>query len=617
MSNIDKLKKKAAEFEQKKQYDKALELYQQVLDFSRAHDEERDVPLYNRVGDLHFRLGNSEEAINYYEKAVDLYAEGGFFNNAIALCNKILRYSPNRNVAYYKLGLISARKGFTSDAKQNFLEYADRMQKVGKLDEAFRALKEFADLCPGQDDVRLMLAEQLARADRKPEALEQLQLLYDTLEAEGRTTEATAAVERMKTIDPSFTPKKTVTPRRSKKDGLVFLDLGYDDGVPREKTPVAAGEASRAEAQSTSPTPEPGLLDGLELTSLADKGPSPRAEKTTPVMPAEFDLIIPKNESAGGAVHDRDGSSRTPSPGTPRRTPPARLEALDLAPLVVEPPPAESADAKPRPETVDAKPQPETVDAKPQPETAPIAAPESAIEAASGPATERATQPASGDASAAADGDASVPVLQETALNDPLAGLEVISSPAMDEEPAEESSEPEYEDLAQWLEQNRTPQSTRMVAHDEEPEDNRQKDFAEMLEKFKLGVSRSVDDTDFDSHYDLGIAFREMGLIDEAITAFQKATRGSAHRVRASEALGECFLEKGQPAVAVTVLEKIIRQPSLNEDALIGVFYLLGRAAEKLDKPGKASAYYHRVIAVDMGFRDVSQRLASLAKVSR
>ena len=177
MSNTAKLKKKAAEFEPKKQYDKALELYEQVLNGSRASDEERDVPLYNRVGDIHYRIGNNEQAISYYEQAADLYAEGGFFNNAIALCNKILRYSPGRTIIYYKLGIISAKKGFNSDAKQNFLEYADRMQKVGKLDEAFRALKEFADLCPGQDDVRLMLAEQLARADRKPEALEQLEIL--------------------------------------------------------------------------------------------------------------------------------------------------------------------------------------------------------------------------------------------------------------------------------------------------------------------------------------------------------------------------------------------------------------------------------------------------------
>jgi tetratricopeptide (TPR) repeat protein len=573
MSNLAKLKKKAAEFEQKKQYEKALELYQQVLDSTRATDEERDVPLYNRVGDLHFRVGNTDEAINFYEKAVDLYAEGGFFNNAIALCNKILRYSPNRSSAYYKLGLISAKKGFNSDAKQNFLEYADRMQKVGKLDEAFRALKEFADLCPGQDDVRLMLAEQLARADRKPEALEQLQLLYDTLESEGRTTEAAAAVERMKTLDPGFTPKKTITPRQRKKDGLVFLDLGYDDELPDRAT-QRADLRGNSSGLAAAPIPEQAApLDGLQLTSLADEAPSPRS--TMPVaVRQDLDLILM----------------------------PAVEEPLD----------------------------------------------------ASGPASE-VSPSAEAEPEKEKDQETAAPIVYETSTGDPLAGLDVISTPddiatpdvistpdtedgaiprqyeaesnrpetdvpPIDEsraEPAETSSERDYVDLAQWLEETRTPQSTRMVAHDEVPEDNKQKDFAEMLEKFKQGVARSVDDADFDSHYDLGIAFREMGLVDEAIGAFQKATRGTGHRVRASEALGECFIEKGQPEVAVTVLERILDEPPLGEDSLVGVFYLLGRAAEELDKPSEASAYYHRVIAVDMGFRDVGKRLAALPKASR
>ena len=44
----------------------------------------------------------------------------------------------------YKLGKISALKGFKNDARANFLEYADRMKKAGKVDEAFRALAEFA-----------------------------------------------------------------------------------------------------------------------------------------------------------------------------------------------------------------------------------------------------------------------------------------------------------------------------------------------------------------------------------------------------------------------------------------------------------------------------------------
>jgi tetratricopeptide (TPR) repeat protein len=496
MSNLAKLKKKAAEFEQKKQYEKALELYQQVLDSTRAADEERDVPLYNRVGDLHFRVGNTDEAINFYEKAVDLYVEGGLFNNAIALCNKILRHSPNRSSTYYKLGLISAKKGFNSDAKQNFLEYADRMQKGGKLDEAFRALKEFADLCPGQDDVRLMLADQLIKADRKEEALEQLQLLHEMLEAEGRTTEAAATVKRMQALDPGFTPKKSGTPRQQNNEGLVFLDLDYIPDVPGPKAPTSETSVRQA-----------------------DDAPGPSADDIT------------------------------------------------------EP-----------------------------------------------------------------DQDATVPVLYETALNDPLAGLDVISTGTTDphsvvtgEVESDEldtgevaaagadaaENEEEFVDLAAWYERNRTPQSTRMVASDEAPLNNQQKDFAEMLQKFKLGVARSVEDTDFDSHYDLGIAFREMGLIDEAISAFQKATRGSSHRVRASEALGECFIEKGQPAIAATILDRVVDQGGLSEDALVSVHYLLGRSAEELDKPGEASAFYQRVIAVDMGFRDAARRLSSLSKALR
>src|SRR5687767_12551566 len=177
MSIASKLKKRAADLEQKKQYDKALALYLQALD-NDPTDDEADVALFNRVGDLMLRLGNVGDALTYYERAVDLYAERGFLNNAIALCNKILRQSPARTSIYYKLGKISATKGFKSDAKKNFLEYADRMQQSGRIDESFRALKEFADLCPDQDDIRLMLAEQLTKEKRPNEALEQLHTLY-------------------------------------------------------------------------------------------------------------------------------------------------------------------------------------------------------------------------------------------------------------------------------------------------------------------------------------------------------------------------------------------------------------------------------------------------------
>jgi len=104
MSNVAKLKKRALEYEQRKQFDKALETYMQLLSQLDDHVEEADVALFNRVGDLLLRNGDVSAAVDHYERAVDLYAEGGFFNNAIALCNKILRNAPGRDSVYYKLG---------------------------------------------------------------------------------------------------------------------------------------------------------------------------------------------------------------------------------------------------------------------------------------------------------------------------------------------------------------------------------------------------------------------------------------------------------------------------------------------------------------------------------
>jgi tetratricopeptide (TPR) repeat protein len=128
MSNVAKLKKQAAEFEQKRQFDKALAVYVKLLESFDQNADELDVALFNRVGDLTLRQGNVADAVDYYERAVDRYADTGFFNNAIALCNKILRHSPGRAIVYYKLGKISAQKGLKNDARVAFLEYADRMQ---------------------------------------------------------------------------------------------------------------------------------------------------------------------------------------------------------------------------------------------------------------------------------------------------------------------------------------------------------------------------------------------------------------------------------------------------------------------------------------------------------
>jgi tetratricopeptide (TPR) repeat protein len=584
MSKSAQLKRKAAEFEQKRQYDRALTSYAQAIEAAAGIPDELDIPLYNRVGDLHLRMGELDKAVAYYETAVDLYAEGGFFNNAIALCNKVLRHAPDRSVIYYKLGKISARKGFNSDAKQNFLEYAARMEKGGDISEAFRALKEFADLCPGQDDVRLMLAEQLARAGRTQEALEQLQIVYEAMLAEDRGPEATATLERIRNLDPDFAPQVGMSRQEAKREGLVFLDVDYGKhGVkhPGTTEDVAARPLS---AQG---------FDDVELPPPAD----PRTERTLDESPLAG--LTPLEDPLTSMISEQ---SRGPGPTI------AEFESTafsseemhaDIEPLAIEHTSYDTLSSEPV--GVDSAWPAEADQPSPDSEEPP--------EVVNEPGESMADTLTGYVASLSSE----VGEMQGGMADD----LGILPVEAVREEQAAAQkparSDDEFVDLNEWLLEGEPPKNPRMTASEEEKAaGDVQTDFSEMLETFKAGVAANVDESDSDSHYDLGVAYMEMGLFDDAIAQCQKAMRGDAtpeRRVRAYESLGQSFIEKNQYQVAISSLGGALNESGLNETKLVGVLYLLGYASEKLAQWQDAERYYRRVFAVDIHFRDVGERL--------
>ncbi|HXC24976.1 MAG TPA: tetratricopeptide repeat protein, partial [Gemmatimonadaceae bacterium] len=179
----------------------------------------------------------------------------------------------------------------------------------------------------------------------------------------------------------------------------------------------------------------------------------------------------------------------------------------------------------------------------------------------------------------------------------------------------------EFVDLQAWLLETEPPKNPRMTAEGEEQSPGTvQTDFTQMLETFKRGVAEHVDESDSDSQYDLGVAYMEMGLFGEAIAQFQKAIRGNAtpeRRLRAYESLGQCFIEQGQYDVAVMSLRGALQEPWSGEDKLVGVLYLLGYASEFLSAWAAASAYYQRVFAIDIHFRDVEARLQHVRQAAR
>jgi tetratricopeptide (TPR) repeat protein len=169
----------------------------------------------------------------------------------------------------------------------------------------------------------------------------------------------------------------------------------------------------------------------------------------------------------------------------------------------------------------------------------------------------------------------------------------------------------DYVDLAALVGEE-TLETTRFVVEEEVPTGDEDQDFHEMLSQFRSKVSEHVSVEDTASHYDLGIAFKEMGLIDEAIAEFQTALRFGAQRLKVYEELGQCFMEKGDYAIAEKLLRQGSNEMATDPSELLGVNYHLGRCYEQLDRPEDAREAYERVLSLDIDFRDVSERLKRL-----
>jgi tetratricopeptide (TPR) repeat protein len=170
-----------------------------------------------------------------------------------------------------------------------------------------------------------------------------------------------------------------------------------------------------------------------------------------------------------------------------------------------------------------------------------------------------------------------------------------------------------FVDLGSMILDEGGPRDTRMRIDRREPEEgDEQREFQEILEQFKRGIEQNLEVDDYEAHYDLGVAFKEMGLLDEAIAEFQKALRSPDGRLRTSEALGICFFDKGQFAISETVLRRAVETIDGGDEAKIGLLYWLGRAAEAQGKAPDAIGSYERALAVDIRFMDLSQRIHRL-----
>lgn len=660
--SVDSLKEQARRHERDEEWRKALDLYLKAINRLDGADEP-DVSIFNRAGDLHVRLGAVDEALKLYDRAIDLYLEADLPNNAIAICRKVGRHVPERAEIFLRMGQIRALQGFSVDARQNYLTYAEILQTRGEMDAALDALKELVQRIPEDWESRILLAEGLLKRDQSEEAVSQLQAAWAHLMQEGSDLERADALRgRILELDPDVVLEASLS-APSPTDATVAdegvegfestgldpldgfdsvwrpdteLDVEVEEGEltspaePRESAdaPMEAvtgqevdfqeilpdvGEALGPEEQVGDQISEPRLestvreeeevleedLPMMEVPGLEAAGPTFDADD--PADPVPVDETTPFGEQGVG-VHRRevDEAYRTEDrerllgalldlaealaregdleaetvfgqllqldPGNPRALAALGRSSPFDGPLAADSP--QEADPDEAPDELGEISEMAWMDVEiPEPEEAP-----------------------------AENGDPGVAgSLQEVGLSGAGEGTEYVDLGSMifDESPGEKS--------------------TRWTVAAEEPSGDEGVDFAKMLSQFKDKVAENLEGEDARSQYDLGTAYKEMGLLDEAISMFQKALRMEPAYLAAIEMLGQCFLDRREPQVAIQVLRRgVVDRSQGPEDDLVGIYYFLGQAHEAAGNPEEAREFYERVFALDINFRDVTDRLRAL-----
>ncbi|HYL47390.1 MAG TPA: tetratricopeptide repeat protein [Candidatus Limnocylindrales bacterium] len=494
-----------------------------------------------------------------------------------------------------------------------------------------------------------LLENVLQRAPRHTPTLERLLDLHLGAGNERRTAELAAILEQIhrERNDTANADRFTELRQRfSKAAGLTEEDMPKAPAAPAAPAEVAPPQA--AEQPSTpaaAPVPEP---KAAVEPPVVEAAPSAKKPAAAPEFEIPLMAVEPEPEQAEVPLAPAAAAPEKPHH---EAAPVAAAEEVDLSDEweamvqeVSEPAPAPVAEEKPAAEPpAAAPPEPEPVAEQAEEVPEPVAAaPEpEAIEIIEEPAAEPSIElveaapegAATPEAVEAGDGDFELELTQEPAradtkkgaattedfIHELVAEIEGMEEPAAEVPVKKEQLAPAHEPMPEPVAAQTSPPAGAPPAPEVTAESLNQ--LAEVFQEFRSELGEMNDeDEDLETHYNLGIAYREMGLLDEAIGEFQKVAKaiqkGKPFRyaMNCSTMLGLSFMDKGEPKIASLWYERALGTPGLEQEAVLALRYDLGVALEEAGESDAALDCFRQVYAMNIDYRDVGDRIATLQK---
>jgi tetratricopeptide (TPR) repeat protein len=627
--------------------DSLLEVYNKVLKLAPTN-----IKLKAKIAELFTKEGFVNPAGTEYFELGRLHQEKGLTDKAISFFTKSIELVPNNKNALLSMSTLSENDGNIDQAIEHtqtaierigddadlLLRIANLLMKKGAMDKASDYLSTALKKDPDNIKLRKLQAEIFLKAGDLEKAWEQYGPVFDALTADDEFDEAAAILNEFKDHDPVESRKKLISvykqagdAERAFEEMIVLSDIYNLQDMQTERI------GCLKEALDIQP-------DNAEVRQKIEEieGAGPVEAPVPEAQPEEESVpeAQPEEESVSEAPPEEVPAAATAF-GTPEVEHP--VEAPPEETPIPQPP--EAADHE---KTLDEELIEVDIflkyglfsDAKKLLDELKMKAPESldvhmklkslAVETND---TDQAVTECIILANLyerAGDEENKISNLKEAyqmAPNDPrLEGRLEAIKPVSDIEEAPETEEaPAAEEApateeAPAAEEAAVPDfslddfETLDVQELQEPDfDN---DVLEIFDEFKKGLEQEIEAEDTETHYNLGIAYKEMGLIDDAVKIFQTTSKDPNYYVKSAAMLGICYMEKGMESLAIEAFTGALMKIDSNDETAWSLRYELGDAYEKTGNIEEAFRLYTDVFGWNAKFRDVSEKVETLKKTS-
>jgi tetratricopeptide (TPR) repeat protein len=650
----------------------AIDEYREIV-----RNDPRDMVTMNMLGDLQAKDGNKNEAIRCYEKVADYYGKQGFAQKAIAIYNKILRIKPDSPEISEKLAELYRSKGSVSEAKSHYTTLAEHYLNKGYRTEAYAIWKQIGLLDPNNTQVFITLAEAYLEDHELDEAAEAYCEAATRFSRAGDHNASVDALNKALTINPTNVNSLNTFVKELNELGRGDEAIDRLEDMlqtnPRNRDVarllidchIACGRPDDAERVLIKLVEhEPSNYEKfLELVSMYLKRREAASAARCLSMCSEHMLMGGQSDELAESIEailDLDGDDLTAIRMQVRyhswkRDPESLRRSLEQMASVAKK--TESIDDERYalsqlsvivPHQVDYLSRLDEINEKygyvenPFDETI---------------LKEQLSGAEVTDFDVVTAGDAATGTDEPVVNGDLIESAEVVGAefyvesssngngghPAEDEilVPKYDSElDKELESLRFYIENDyfelagRTLTDLRQrfgempefveiesrlsAALQNQSNGAKPLDIAEIRNEFGIEEIEAIDDSDYETHYQMGIAYQEMGLTEEAIREYQDAIAlvrpndGTRRFFQCANLLGHCFMQNQMAHLALTWYQRALETPNLGDDEKQGVWYEIAHAYETNGDVENAGRYFEQVYAENVDYRDVGERIRKL-----